>query len=137
MEKQIGIWIDGSKAVIVKLHGNSENINTIESNIENRVHHEKEGDKGSFVGSHHVNNEKKFNERRKHQLKKYLDDVTSCVADASDLYIFGPAETKTELEKNITGNKLLADKLKKVESCDHLTSNQIVAKVKEYFSSHH
>lgn len=62
MKKQTGIWIDSSKALIVKISGGKENIIEIKSDIENRIYQEKEGDKGSFMGSRHINNEKKFEE---------------------------------------------------------------------------
>lgn len=133
MKKQTGIWIDGSQAIIITLLNGNEQVNIIESQLENRIYHDKEGDKGSFMGAHHISHEKKFEERRKHQLKSYLEEITSFVADSNELYVFGPAETKIELEKSISDNKTLAKTLKKVESADHMTQNQIVAKVKDFY----
>ena len=53
-----------------------------------------------------------------------------------ELYIFGPAETKTKLEKKIQEEKsTMAGKLKSVETADNnMTSNQIVAKVKKFYN---
>ena len=133
MEKQTGIWIDGSKATIITLSNGSEQVHTIESQLENRIYHDKEGDKGSFMGAHHISHEKKFEERRKHQLNNFLKEITSFVADTSELYVFGPAETKIELKKMIGDNKTLAKTLKKIESADHMTQNQIIAKVKDFY----
>ncbi len=134
MENNIGIWIDGTKAVIVSLSNGSENITTIESDLENRIYHENVGDKGSFMGSQHINNEKRFEARRRHQLNKYIAEVVGYLQDAGSIYIFGPAETKTLLGKSLMENKQLAAKLKKTESCDHLTQNQILAKVKAFYA---
>jgi hypothetical protein len=47
MKKQTGIWIDSSKAIIVTLEKDKEEITEIQSDLENRVYHDKEGDKGS------------------------------------------------------------------------------------------
>ena len=68
MKKQTGIWIDGSKAIIVTLADGKESTIEIESEIENRVHHDGEGDKGSFMGSRHINNEKKLRKEKHNKL---------------------------------------------------------------------
>ncbi|MDO9001793.1 MAG: hypothetical protein Q7W45_18645 [Bacteroidota bacterium] len=136
MKKQTGIWIDGSKAIIVKLDSGNETISEIESNIENRIYHEKEGDKGNFSGNQHMNNEKKFDERRKHQLNDFLQNVLDEVKETKELYVFGPSETKTKLQNKIESSKTHTDmKLVSTETSDSMTTNQIVAKVKEFFKA--
>lgn len=77
MKKKTGIWIDSSKAIIVTLSEGKENITEIKSDIENRIYHEKEGDQGSFMGSRHLNNEKKFEERKRRQVDSFLKNVIS------------------------------------------------------------
>ena len=134
MKKQTGIWIDGSKAIIVTLFGGQESIKEIESDIENRIYHEKEGDKGSFMGSRHINNEKKFEERRKHQTDSFLKSVLEQIKHDDELYVFGPAEIKTKLKQLIEkkGNGVV-NKLKSVETADSMSLNQVVAKVKKFY----
>jgi len=135
MEKQTGIWIDTTKAIIVTIDGGKEKITEIESDIENRIHHYDEGDKGTFSGIHHGNNETKFDERKKNQMNHFLKDVLSHVHGSDDLYVFGPAETKIELEKKIKDDKSLGKiNLKAVETSDSMTLNQIVAKVKDFYN---
>ena len=137
MKKQTGIWIDTSKAIIVSLHDGKDHMKEIESDIENSVYHDKEGDKGTFSGSdhHHGDNESKFDERRKHQMNNFLKDVIDHVKSADEIYIFGPAETKTKLKQKILDKySAEASKLKSVETADHMTPNQIVAKVKEFYN---
>ncbi|PRZ26136.1 hypothetical protein [Flavobacterium granuli] len=136
MKKQAGIWIDSTKAIIVTLNGGKETVTEIQSDLENRVYHDKEGDKGSFFGNQHIDSQKTFDERKKHQTNAYLKDVISNVHGADELYIFGPAETKTKLEKKINEDKsTIAGKLKSVETADNnMTSNQIVAKVKKFYN---
>ncbi|WP_413999852.1 hypothetical protein ACMDB5_04650 [Flavobacterium sp. W1B] len=135
MKKQAGIWIDSTKAIIVTLNGGKESITEIQSDLENRVYHDKEGDKGSFFGNQHIDSQKSFDERKKHQTNAYLKDVISNINGADELYIFGPADTKTKLEKKINEDKsAIASKLKSVETADNMTSNQIVAKVKKFYN---
>lgn len=135
MKKQTGIWIDSKKAVIVTLEDGKEAVSEIQSDIENSVYHDKEGDKGSFFGGQHIDSQKTFDERKKHQINNYLKDVISTVNESDELYIFGPAETKTKLQQKINGEKsTIASKLKSVETADSMTSNQIIAQVKKFYS---
>jgi hypothetical protein len=135
MKRQTGIWIDSSKAIIVTLDDGKERINEIESDLENKIYHEKEGNKGTFSGSHHSNSENKFKERKKNETNNFLKNVLSQIKLADELYIFGPAETKIKLEQKINSDKSFdSSKLKLVETAEsNLTTNQIVAKVKKFY----
>ncbi len=134
MKKQTGIWIDGSKAVIITFSKGSEFIIEIKSDIENRIYHNSEGDKGTFMGNRHINSEKRFSERRKQQTEQFLKSVVEEIEGTDELYIFGPAEMKTKLKKEIEGGDItLHNKLKAVETASNMTTNQMVAKVKKYY----
>lgn len=136
MKRQTGIWIDTSKAIIVTLEGGKdEKISEIDSDVENRVYHDKEGDKGTFSGVHHGNSESKFENRKKEQIDFFIKEVLSHVKGADELFVFGPAETKIRLEQKIQDEKLFANKLKAVETADKMTLNEIVAKVKKFYIS--
>ena len=135
MKKQTGIWIDTSKAIIVTFTDGKEHITEIESDIENRIYHEKEGDKGAIMGSHHLNNERTFDERKEHQFDHFLNDVLSHIKESDELYVFGPSETKIKLKQKIDDGKTIEDnKLKSVETADSMTLNQVVAKVKKFYN---
>jgi len=135
MKKQTGIWIDTSKAIIVTFTDGKEHITEIESDIENRIYHEKEGDKGAIMGSHHLNNERTFDERKEHQFDHFLKDVLSHIKESDELYVFGPSETKIKLKQKIDDGKTIPDnKLKSVETADSMTLNQVVAKVKKFYN---
>lgn len=133
MKKQTGIWIDGSKAIVISLKEGKETVHEIESEIENSVHHLHEGDKGSFMGSRHINNEKKIDERKKHQVDHFLDKVIDHVKGADELFVMGPADLKLKLKTRIEGNHLIANKLKGVETSAQITLNQCVEKVKNFY----
>jgi hypothetical protein len=136
MEKQVGIWIDSKKAIIVTLDGQKEEkITEIDSEVENSVYHNKEGNKGTFSGSHHSDSETKFDNRKKEELDYFLKSVLFYVKGSNYLYIFGPGETKTKLEQRIHDDKTLGKiNLKAVETSDSMTINQIVAQVKDFYN---
>ena len=129
MKRQTGIWIDSSKAIIVALDGDTEKITEIDSEVENSVFHNKEGDKGTFSGAHHGNSDKKFEERKKQELDYFIKSVLSYVKKSDELIVFGPAQTKIKLE-----HLLEPGKLKTVETADKMTLNQIVEKVRRYYN---
>jgi len=137
MKKQTGIWIDTSKAIIVTFTDGKEHITEIESDIENRIYHDKESDKGTFMGRgiHHINSERTFDERKEHQFDHFLNDVLSHIKESDELYVFGPSETKIKLKQKIDDGKIIADnKLKSLETADSMTLNQVVAKVKKFYN---
>jgi hypothetical protein len=136
MTKQTGIWIDSTKAIIVTLKNGKESINEIESNLENRVYNDQEGNKGSFFGHQHMDSQKRFDERKKHQTIQFFKEIIATLDDVDQLYIFGPAETKIKLEHTIKSEKSkLPSKLKQVDTSDSMTSNQTVAKVKKFYAN--
>jgi hypothetical protein len=61
-----------TKAIIVTLKNGKESINEIESNLENRVYHDQEGNKGSFFDINISILKKRFDERKKHQTNNFL-----------------------------------------------------------------
>jgi hypothetical protein len=135
MKKQTGIWIDSTKAVIVTLNDGKEFVCEVQSDLENKVYHDKEGDKGSFQGNQHIDSDKTFEERKKHQMNNFLKNVVSSVDGSDELYLFGPAETKNKLQQKIKEDKSAkAGKSLTVETSDNMTSNQIVAKVKQFYN---
>ena len=136
MEKQVGIWIDSKKAIIVTLDGQKEEkITEIDSEIENSVYHNKEGDKGTFSGEHHSDSETKFDNRKKEELDYFLKSVLFYVKGSDYLYLFGPGETNIKLEQKIHDDKSLGKiNLKAVETSDSMTLNEIVAQVKDFYN---
>lgn len=134
MKRQTGIWIDSSKAIIVCLDGKKESITEIVSDIENKSHHNREGNKGTFSGSHHSANETQLTNRKKEQANFYIDSVIDYIKKSDELYVFGPAGAKTQLKKRIQEEQIITpDKLKGIDTSDKMTVNQIVAKVRDFY----
>ncbi len=132
MKKQVGIWIDSSKAIFISFPDGERQILEIASAIENSVYHGGEGDHGAFMGGQHISNERKFEERKRNQEDKFLKQVLEHIKDKNELYILGPAEMKTKLKHKIE-EEGLANYIKSVETAEAMTTNQLVAKVKDYF----
>lgn len=133
MKKQTGIWIDTTKAILVTLSEGKENVLEMESEVESAVHHHGEGNSGSFMGTSHLSQERKFDERKNHQIDKFIKNIAVELKNSDELYIFGPSEMKLRLKKNVTDDKQLSSKLRAVETADSMTMNQVTAKVRDFF----
>lgn len=133
-KNQTGVWLDGTKAVIINLTAHEAKVQEVEADIENSVYHFEEGDKGAFMGERHLNNERKFDERKHHQTKNYLDKIVGLIMDSDEIVVFGPAKMKFELKAVLEENKSLQNKLLSVEVSDKMSVNQMIAWVKEYFN---
>ena len=133
MKKQTGIWIDHEKAMIVTLVGNGYKLNTIESDIVTRERVDGETRKYGRFGDQSLSQEKHKERRIKEQTSHFLKNLLSEIKDVDELVLFGPANMKQELEKQILHDATLASKLQAVESADSMTENQMVAWVKRFY----
>lgn len=131
-----GIWLDNEKAHIIKLSKDgNEQIQTVESEFEGRTRFPGEGKNYSRLGNMFFNPMKKRTKRNSLALHRYFQHIIHNLDDVSEVYIFGPAEAKKFLEKEIKQNQQLANKLSQVDSADHLTQNQMLAKVKAFYAN--
>jgi len=127
MKKEIGLWIDHRKAVIVTITDAGEEIKKITSNMEKHVRFT--SGNGSEDGSSEDVRDRQFGNR----LNSYYGEVLAIVRDASSIQIFGPGEAKGELEKRLE-QAGLKEKIFAIETMDNMTDNQIAAKVRDFFN---
>lgn len=132
--KNLGIWLDKKNARIISLENEKEVMDTIVSEVEDyRIH----GGSGTKFkgGPQDVVQDSKYLEREKHQLKAYFKEIASKMKDAKAIVIFGPAQTKEKLRKELQENyKELNVKVKAVKSADSMTDNQMKAFVRDFFN---
>lgn len=129
MKKKIGLWIDKREAIIVKLTDKGEQITRINSDSEKQIRFEGGSRKDGLQTTETIQG-RKFDM----QLGKYFDDVIAHIRDAEIIQIFGPGEAKDGLLKRMENNNL-KELIVKIETADSMTDNQVVAKVREYFSN--
>ena len=124
MKKEVGLWIDHRKAVLVIINDEVEEIKEIKSNMEKHVRF------GGEEGSSEDVRDRQFG----NHLNSYYDEVIGYLRDAESIQIFGPGEAKGELEKRIK-QEGLTPHLLAIETVDKMTDHQISAKVREHFST--
>ena len=133
MGKQAGIWIDTKKAKIVKLDGSKKHLKTVNSDIETRERFEGESKQFGRFGDQYHDQERAKAQKMKNLTKDFFKNILQEVVDCESLVIFGPANMKNELEKEIKSHHELSSKLKGVETTDSMTDNQTTAWVVNYF----
>lgn len=135
MSKNLGIWLDHEKAHLVMVEGDQVSTETLVSNFESRLRIEGEGKNYSSSSGLMVHLVKKRTERRRHQLRNYYSSIMSRLTGVKKIYIFGPAGVGKELGKEISRHKHHSAIPVYIEKADNMTLNQIIARVKKYFSS--
>ena len=126
MKKQIGLWIDHRKAIIVILTEAGEEMKKIASNMEK--HTRFTNGNGSEEGSSEDVRDRQFG----NHLNNYYDQVIAEIRGAESIQIFGPGEAKGELEKRLEHEGIKTNVLA-VETVDKMSDRQISAKVREHF----
>ena len=129
MKKKIGLWVDNREAIIVKLTDKGEQITRIYSDAEKQSRFEGGSRKDGLQTTETIQG-RKFDM----QLDKYFDDIIAHIRDAAMIQIFGPGEAKDGLLKRMESDNL-KELIVKIETADSMTDNQVVAKVREYFSN--
>lgn len=128
MKKNIGLWIDHRKAVIVIVTEEGEELKKITSNMEKHVRFT--GGSASEDGSTEDVRDRQFG----NHLNNYYDEVIAVIRDADTIQIFGPGEAKGELEKRLEHKGLKAHILA-IETVDKMTDRQISAKVRDHLTT--
>jgi hypothetical protein len=126
MKKEIGLWIDHRKAIIVIVTEGRDELKKITSDMEKHVRFT--GGNASEDGSTEDVRDRQFG----NHLNKYYDEVIAVIRGADSIQIFGPGEAKGELEKRLE-REGLKEHIIAVETVDKMTDRQIVAKVREHF----
>lgn len=126
MRDHVGIWIDHKKAVIVHAADGRVTTSTLDSDVAAHPH---------FGGQQDGGGEKKYEERRSHDLARYYDDVLGHLKTPDSLLILGPGEAKRELLERFVRSSARGKCRVEMETAGALTDAQIAAKVREHFTS--
>lgn len=132
MNKQIGIWIDHKKAVMLTLSDDGESMQVIESGIDR--HSSIRGAIRSRMpySAQYPKGDDQLDKQFEGYLNKYYEKVLTHLRGADTVWIIGPGEAKRELKKHLENRKnhiLITG----IESADKMTDRQIAAKIRKYF----
>ena len=133
MEKQVGLWIDHRKAVIVTVENQAETTQEILSNMEKHILFSNSTDSNDHIESRGSTAEDVRDRQFGDHLDGFYDKVISVIRGANSILIFGPGEAKGELETRLKHSDPGAHIMSN-ETADKMTDNQIIAKVHDFYS---
>lgn len=129
MKKEVGLWIDHKKTVIVTFTDKGQEIKQITSHLERDA--QPSAGWAAHSGKDYRETDQQDRRSMGH-LDIYYDEVVAFIHDAESILIFGPGEAKGELKKRID-SKGLSGRIVGVETVDEMTVPQIAAKVRKHF----
>ncbi len=132
MKREVGLWIDHTKAIIVTVTGEKEETTRVRSNIEKHVHFSGGSYANPLYGTCSLSGEGKLGLKFTSCLNTYYDSVISQIRRADSIWIFGPGNAKGELEKHLQGDQLNAH-IVGIDAAEKMTDRQIAAKVRQHF----
>ena len=132
MMKNIGLWIDHKKAIIVVQSEQGEDIQKIESGVGRHVSYRGASHSRSPYNAQYQQGDNQLDNKFNEQLNKFYDKIITHIRVAEAVLIFGPGEAKGELEKRIAHEKIKVE-IVGIETADKLTDRQVVTKVRSYF----
>ncbi len=133
--KQVGIWLNQKEADIITLENNALKFKTIYSDIDPHPRIPGETKQFGRFGDQFLSNENDKKNKINDLTAKYLKAVAESISDSNEIMLFGPAQTKIKLKKLLLKNPQISSKLKEIKSADHMTENQKVAFVKNFYAN--
>lgn len=134
-KRRFGVWVDHEGAVIVTLIGKDIRTARLLSEVERHTRLSGGSRSATIYGPQDVASESTHNRRFQNQLATYYEKLIGKLRDADELFIFGPGEAKKELKKALEKHKAYQGKTVGIEAADKMTEAQIVAKVRQRFST--
>ena len=125
MKREVGIWIDHRKTVIVSVTDKGVETSLIRSDMEKHVRYSGSPQEDAA--------EDQRDKRFTGHLNKYYDNIISRIRDAESILILGPGEAKVELEQRLE-SEALGGRIVGIETVDKMTDRQIAARVRQHFT---
>lgn len=132
MKREVGLWIDHRRTVMVTIENETAVTREILSNMEKHVRFSNSASSKNPAPVHGSSAEDMRDRQFDDHLDSYYDGIISMIRDADSIWIFGPGEAKVELENRLK-QAGLGGRIVGVETVDKLTDHQIAAKVRDRY----
>lgn len=130
LQNRVGIWIDLERALFVRRKGHQTELQTLHSGIRSRKRIQGERSARKKRGFSAFDYESHQQRHLNGERKKYYDSVVRNLGQPSEVYLFGPSRSKTDLVK-ILEKELPSVRIAAVETCDRMTDQQFAALVRD------
>jgi hypothetical protein len=135
MKKEVGLWIDRRKAVIVTIENEVEVTREIRSNIDKHLQPSgTPGSKAANLSKGSTAEDKQDKQLGKH-LGNYYEGIISFIREADSIWIIGPDKAKHEFEDHLKRGEFRG-RIEAVEPFGKMSDSQIAAKVRNHFQEY-
>ncbi len=119
-----GVWLDNDKAMIITNSSESENDEfVIQDKVKSKENH-------SGGSEHSMNNAKQSDSL------KYFKSVSSLLLKYDEIFVFGPGKSQEQFQNHLHTDSQFKNKKITIDSAEHLTDPQMIAKVRDFFKLH-
>jgi hypothetical protein len=132
MKKEVGLWVNHRRAVLVINLNQQEEIKRVTSRMEKHVRYSGGAETHEANELHNDSTENGRNRRFNGRLNHYYNKIISYLRDATSILILGPGVAKGELQNRLEIYGL-GDRIVAIKTTDKMTDDQIVAEVRQYF----
>ena len=119
-----GVWLDNTKAIIIADASESETAGyAITDTLKAPEMH--------GGGSEHG-----MNNAKQSDLLKYYKSLAHLLLNYDEILIFGPGKSQEQFQHHLKDDAQFTNKQITIDSAEHLTDPQMIAKVREFFKTH-
>jgi hypothetical protein len=125
--KNVGVWIDHSQAIFVRLGGAEPEIAEFRSDAPL-------GGRGAPIGAGETKEqaESRLQKRRRQTLRDFYERVIGELSEAPRFVVLGPGTAKLELRQLISDeHPALAKRLEQVRPCERVAQRQLIERVRD------
>lgn len=120
-KKYAGVWLDHQKAVIVDANSGEF---AISRTLKSHPHH-----------SGH--SEQNHQHAAQEALRKFYYELSKSLTTYDEILLFGPGQAQEELRNQLIADKHFSGKKLHIDTAEHLTEPQMVARVRTFYAPHH
>jgi hypothetical protein len=132
--RNIGVWIDTQEATIIELLGSKVATKKLRSGITSKPRVEGEVSRKTTRASTGFDYQSSQKAHFENALSQFMKVVAHEIVQADSLFIFGPAEAKLQLDKEVR-KSISGIRVAAVEPCDRLSDAKKVEKVRAFFAA--
>jgi hypothetical protein len=134
MKREVGLWIDHQKTVMVTMLNGKEETREIRSNVAKYIRLTG-GLSPQKPNLSDMSTAENMGDRRyENRLNGYYDGLVSLLRNADSIWLFGPGKAKGELKKRLELEKL-GERIVSVDTVDKMTDRQVAAKVRLHYQT--
>jgi len=128
----VGVWIDHTQAIFVRLAGGNAEPEVSSLRSEAQV-----GGRGGAAapGESKEQADSRQAKRRRQQLRDFYARVIEAVASAPRIVVLGPGTAKLELRQQIEESPEVARRLEQVRPCERVAQRQLIERVRELLAA--